>query len=114
MLDSLMSNGLESDGIDRAQREDRYPTAMLVTLCAPRLSMFQAALVDLSANGARLRSTANLTLGTPVIVELEPACLLNAAVIWSCRNEIGIAFERPLNAALLRKLVVSSWTGRTD
>ncbi|MDB5678506.1 PilZ domain-containing protein [Sphingomonas bacterium] len=93
-------------------RGRRYPTATTVTVSCPQRGVFKAALVDLSAKGARLRVAVNLPVDTPMILEIPEMRLLSGYVVWSKARELGICFDEPLDEAELGRLVVRTWIKR--
>ena len=90
------------------RREPRHAATASVTLSCPGLGMFQGVLVDLSINGARIRTRAKVAIDSPILLEIDAMPLLSGTIIWLEGGELGMCFDRQLHEAVLDHLVEKS------
>jgi transcriptional regulator with XRE-family HTH domain len=69
-------------------------------------------IVNLSATGMLIESTASLSIGQSLRVELPHAGTSSATVVWSSGNFIGCRFQKPLSSAALSAALLKSEPAR--
>ena len=96
-----MKSGPDLSACIHTGRERRVTLNCAAVLTENDGCSLDVTIVDVSQNGFRLRSIAELELGSNVLLQMENVAPVRGLIRWACGHEAGGVFLDPVDQALV-------------